>query len=204
MNTFEAIKERKSTRSYSAKPVAEEQIIEILSCAVQAPSPKNDQPWSFYIIRSADKRKDIADILRHRLLILKNQNESADIQRPDIEAAFESTNILEAASAIVFVYMDTDIYDIHDDGGVWDLCAKDVECTHILSIGAAIQNMLLAATDMGIDSLWLGDIFYAYQELTEYIGGKGCMLAAVVLGYGNETCCKPPRQELEKKITWIS
>lgn len=29
--------------------------------------------------------------------------------------------------------------------------------------------MLLRATDMGIDSLWMGDIFYADNELVEFL-----------------------------------
>lgn len=203
MNTFDVIKERKSTRSYSTKAVSVEQIRQILSCAVQAPSPKNDQPWQFCVVCSVEKRKAISDILRQRLRALKHENEAAGVQRPDIDAAFASADILENASVIIFVYMDTELYDIHDDGVKWDLSAKDIECTHIMSVGASIQNMLLAATDMGIDSLWLGDVFFAYQELSKFIGGKGCMLAAVALGFGNENVGKAPRQELDKKIVWV-
>jgi len=31
----------------------------------------------------------------------------------------------------------------------------------VQSIGAAIQNMLLAALELGVGSLWICDVFYA-------------------------------------------
>lgn len=69
------------------------------------------------------------------------------------------------------LYRGAAVYKIvyHEDGVRWKLCAKDVECTNIMAVGVAIENMLLRATDMGIDSLWMGDIFYAYNELVEFL-----------------------------------
>jgi nitroreductase len=55
------------------------------------------------------------------------------------------------------------------------------------SCGAAIQNMLLAAQDLGIGSLWICDIFYAYEKLQAWLGEQGEMIAAVALGYAGES-----------------
>ena len=40
----------------------------------------------------------------------------------------------------------------------------------IQSVGAAIQNMLLAAQDLGLGSLWICDVFYAYEQLSSLAG----------------------------------
>ena len=39
------------------------------------------------------------------------------------------------------------------------------DCTNIQAIGAAIQNMILKATELGIGSLWICDIFACYQKI---------------------------------------
>ncbi len=61
------------------------------------------------------------------------------------------------------------------------------DVVNIQSIGAAIQNMLLAAVELGIGSLWVCDVFYAYEELCEWLGEEGEMIAAICLGFADES-----------------
>jgi hypothetical protein len=42
--------------------------------------------------------------------------------------------------------------------------------------------MLLAALDLGLGSLWICGVFYAYEDLTHWLGQKGQLIAAVSLG----------------------
>ena len=56
---------------------------------------------------------------------------------------------------------------------------NDMACAQ--SIGACIENMLLAATGIGLGSLWIRDIFYAYEELMQYFGKDETLVAAVSL-----------------------
>ena len=114
---------------------------------------------------------------------IKEKNAIDGIYRADVISALESSRVLREASELVFVCLDTSVYEVHDDHVEWPLYAKDAECTHIMSVGAAIQNMLLAATELGVDSLWIGDIFYAYNQLKMYLGIKECILAALAFGY---------------------
>lgn len=51
MGTLEAIKTRRSVRQYTAEPVSDETVREILRCGMQAPSACNEQPWQFVVIR---------------------------------------------------------------------------------------------------------------------------------------------------------
>ena len=43
-----------------------------------------------------------------------------------------------------------------------------VAVTNAQSIGAAIENMILEATDLGLGSLWICNSFFAQQELSEW------------------------------------
>jgi nitroreductase len=73
----------------------------------------------------------------------------------------------------------------------------------IQSIGAAIQNMLLAAQDLGIGSLWICDVFYAYEELSKWLGETGEMIAAVSLGYADENPGPRPRKPINEVVRFM-
>ena len=67
----------------------------------------------------------------------------------------------------------------------------------VMSIGAAVQNLLLAATGMGYGTLWIGNTCYAYAELEEFIGNKGQISCAIALGRPDERPRCRPRKPLE-------
>lgn len=71
------------------------------------------------------------------------------------------------------------------------------------SIGAAIQNMLLAAQALGLGTLWICDIFYAYDELHTWLGTDGQMIAAVSLGYPDQSPEPRPRKSVEEVTVFV-
>ncbi len=64
MTVEEAIRVRKSVRSYLDKPVEEEKILQLLEAARLAPSAKNMQEWRFIVVRDREKREKLAEIAR--------------------------------------------------------------------------------------------------------------------------------------------
>ena len=46
------------------------------------------------------------------------------------------------------------------------------EICNAQSIGAAIENMTLTATELGLGSLWICDTFFAQKELSEWLNGE--------------------------------
>ena len=51
MDLKEAIYKRRAVREFTAEPVAEETLLQLIDAAVQAPSAVNQQPWSFSVLR---------------------------------------------------------------------------------------------------------------------------------------------------------
>src|SRR5664280_1036627 len=51
MDLREAIYSRRAVREYTAEPVDEKTIRELIDAAIQAPSAVNQQPWSFCVVR---------------------------------------------------------------------------------------------------------------------------------------------------------
>ena len=51
------IEERRSIRKYRDKNIETEKIETILNAALQAPSPKNRQPWRFVVITDQNEKR---------------------------------------------------------------------------------------------------------------------------------------------------
>ncbi len=59
MDVFEAIKERRSIRSYKDKPIEEEKLQRLLEAARLAPSAKNRQNWKFIVVKEKKIREKL-------------------------------------------------------------------------------------------------------------------------------------------------
>ena len=157
MNTLDAIAARRSIRRFKDTPVSDHALQTILTAAVQAPSGSNRQPWRFVVVRE-DKRAEMVRVMRKGLAARAARGE-------EMAGAERTAGFMEQASATVFIF---------NPGGMHPGQARSpqqmrTDVVDIQSIGAAIQNMLLAAQDMGIGSLWIGHVFNAYEELCEWM-----------------------------------
>ncbi len=70
------------------------------------------------------------------------------------------------------------------------------EICDTLSIGAAVQNMLLTAEHLGLGTLWIANTCFAYPELTEFLKTNGQLVGAVAVGYAEETPAARARKSL--------
>ena len=60
MDVFEAITNRRSTRTFERRSVSEEQIEKLIDAARCAPSAGNIQPWEFIIIKEPHKKQQLS------------------------------------------------------------------------------------------------------------------------------------------------
>jgi nitroreductase len=186
LNTREAIAARRSIRAFKSDPIPDEALQAILQAATQAPSAKNRQPWRFVVI-SGKERAEMVRVMREGIA-------QAKVQGEDPGSSEWTANIMEQAPVTVFVLNPHGIYP-------WQPHAIDQifqDLINVQSIGAAIQNMLLAALDLGIGSLWIADVFYAYGELCRWLGTESQMVAAVSLGYPDESPAARPRKPVSE------
>ena len=56
---MEAIKSRRSVRSYQSKPVPRDIVNVIIDAGNEAPSAMNSQPWRFLVIEDAEVKKKL-------------------------------------------------------------------------------------------------------------------------------------------------
>ncbi len=84
---------------------------------------------------------------------------------------------------------------VDNDEHITELCDT-------LSIGALIENMLLAAEELGLGTLWIADTCFAYRELVTYLETEQQLVGAVAVGYPDETPSQRPRKQLEDFVEY--
>ncbi len=161
MELIEAIRGRRSIRRFSVDPVPVELVREVLDAANYAPSAKRGEQWRFTVLTGGAKEAFLktfdAELDR---FIEKNGATAAG-------SAKNSCRIMGQAPVLVIVW--------NSGAHGW--------LTEEHSVAAAIQNMLLRARDLGLGSLWIGDVYYAYEAIRGYFGKKWKLSGAVSLGY---------------------
>ena len=60
MELYEAVRRRKSVRSYKSTPVPDEVLGRILDAARLAPSARNDQEWRYVVVRDRETIRQVA------------------------------------------------------------------------------------------------------------------------------------------------
>ncbi len=191
MEVSQAIRERRSIRKFKDDPVPRDLLNKILEAATLAPSGKNKQPWKFYVIQG-DKRSEMIQAMQSGMDRLSKMGINTG------SAKFTS-RVMEMAPVTIFVFNPTSKHPLleRDTGEVY------ADIVDIQSIGAAIQNMLLKAVDLGLGTLWICDVFFGYEELCEWLDERGQMIAAISVGYPDASPPARPRKPVDEITEFI-
>lgn len=190
------IETRRSIRKYKETPVSREQVEQVLRAGILAPSSKNRQPWKF-VVTSGSAKNEVLDQMAQGLEREKRVPLIPE-SRPYIGGAEHTLQIMREAPVVVFIVnpLAADIRQaVSADVRVSEICNAQ-------SVGAAIENMSLEAEALGLGSLWICNTFFAQEELERWLGQKGTLYAAFVLGYADEAPEARPRNEFEEVVEW--
>ena len=148
-NVMDAIKSRRSTRKYSSKPIPARVLKEILEAAQWAPSAHNAQPWRFIILTEEPATKAFAKTMAEEW--------QRDLATDKVDAAsrekMATSSIKRLTNAPVLVLACITMKDMKK---YEDTKRQEIErALAVQSLGAAIQNLLLAAHAKGLGACWL-------------------------------------------------
>ncbi|SDE70256.1 nitroreductase family protein [Sporomusa acidovorans] len=206
------IYKRHSVRKFTEEQVPEQTIKELIKAAIHAPSGKNQQNWHFVVVTNKEKIAEIA-----RIVEMKNAELSTYLRDEAKIKGFKGTvgyhTVFKGAPVLVLVYAGP--YDTIADMLLADGVMPREEAIKytkpnpgIQNIAAALENLQLAAANLGYGTCWMTGPTYAAEEISAYIGFKkdGYHLAAMSpLGVpATDKLSSPPRKPLEDVLTIIS
>lgn len=190
---------RRSIRKFTNQEVPINLIEDILEAGRAAPSAKNRQPWKFIVFGNENKSELIYS-MEQGIIREENGTPLLPKTRNGIPDAKNTLRVMKEAP-IIIVVMNTNsrsaspFLSIDSDERVVEICDS-------LSIGAAIENMLLKAESLGLGTLWIANTFFAYNELMEHLKISGQLVSAIAVGYAGENPVQRPRKEIKEIVEY--
>lgn len=184
---LDAVRGRRSVRRYLPMEVAPELVDAVLEAGRWAPSPHGRQPWRFAVITMGETKERLARAMGEEW----RANLVMDGQAPEIveRRLGNSRRRLLDAPVLVLLCLYLEDLDAYPDAG-----RQQSETTMaVQSLGAAAQNMLLAAYDRGLDAGWMCAPLFCPEEVVEALNLDTKLVphALLTLGYAHGD---PPRR----------
>lgn len=179
MELMDAIKGRRSVRAFADKPVSEADIAAIIEAATWAPSPLHGQPWSFVVIKSAEAKAEVSRCCQEA------KQGVIDADGPSWVNKY-GFDFLDQAPVLIAVFFNP------KKGGLGPYFNQPDGAMQAAS--AAVQNMMLAAWERGLGSLWL--TFFDPALLAKALGApENLELVGIIpLGTPAAESKAPPRK----------
>ncbi len=177
---IETIEARRSIRVYKDTPVEREKLQLLAECGVKAPSALNRQEWE---VRIVDSKEWINDCTATYLKAVEGTGKADYLTKdPNFK------NIFRNAAALIFVAAPEGLFS-----GV--------------NVGMLGENMMLAATELGLGTCCLGSVQMIFSEpsMAEYLASLGFsedykLSYALAVGYPDESPDAKPRDMAKVKF----
>ena len=211
MKNLDFIYNRKSVRKFKDNEVPREDIIKMLDAAIHEQSPKNQQTWHFVVIQNKELINKISDIVE------KNHINLAEMAKVEKQKKLMMTLLpyytcFKNAPVLVVVYS-KEYYMIEEtilrDNNASDEVINELRFPNSAAqgIGAAIENFLLAATELGYGTCYMTGPTHSKVEIEELINfekDEYKLMAMISLGVAEEdTPNSAPRKPLDEVVTFI-
>ncbi len=195
--TLRTIKDRHSVRTFTRDDVTDEEISLLLQAANAAPSAHNQQAWRFIILRG-EKKQELAQLVTTRSVAFPRP--AAALLRMGAKSILSAPVVIAVANTGDLIKHGTELFKVEKE------TAHDFFRTmEIQSSAAAVENLLLAATSLGLGTVWLGVLYLIKDEVLRFLGEPGGEFMAVVpVGHPAKVSCGPTKQPVEMKIRSLS
>lgn len=174
MTISEIIQRRRSIRKFLDRPVEREKVEACVEASRLAPSADNVQPWRFLVVDDPE--------LRGRL------GEAA------FSGIYRICRFVAKAPVVIVILAHPDV--------VANKLGKAVQGTqyYLLDIGIAGEHLVLAATEMGLGTCWIGWFSKRGVRKLLDIPRKYDVVAMIALGYSDPKHLRPKKTKLLRDI----
>lgn len=180
-NFLNFAKERRSVRKFDDTPVTNEDIRYFINAAVAAPSACNSQCWKFTAVTNSETKAKMASAVENAIRDFFKGSEFENDEE-FIAKRIKACTFFKNAPAVILVYLaDMPYYEkktesVYKNGGLSHREMLDkMGYPDVLSVGAAIENMLCAIYERGFGACWMNDPVMAEANFRD-IEGLNCEL----------------------------
>jgi len=152
MDAIEAIRKRKAVRTYTDRPIADDVVDGLLRAALAAPTGSGSQAWSLLVVRDAERRREMAD------LIIAGGAQYFANMRPqrDLDEDEHRRQCGEYAEKILSTYRIAPVWIVAllvPRGNYPDSMAEGGYVDDLLSVAFAMENLMVAARAQGLGTV---------------------------------------------------
>lgn len=187
---IDLILERRSVRAgYADEPLEAELLDTIVACGMAAPASKAAPPCRFHVVTDRPLLQVISAAAIASPGVEEYVPSDPVTARPREDwpsTVVESAEVLRSVPAAIFVENLGPF-----SGGRSTLCTVPREHLtdalvgygfELLGVGAAIQNLWLAAEALGLGAVYMGDVVIAEREIRARLGMEGDLMGVLALG----------------------
>jgi len=143
------IEQRRSIRAFRPDPVDRRLLDDLVQAACLAPAPHHSRPWRFVVIDGEAGKQALADGMGAQW---RSDLAGDGVETARIDELVTASHVkLTTAPALVLGCLTWDGLDRYPDEtrqrAEWGMA--------LLSLGAAVENLMLAAADAGLASCWV-------------------------------------------------
>jgi coenzyme F420-0:L-glutamate ligase/coenzyme F420-1:gamma-L-glutamate ligase len=154
---------RRTVRSFTAEPVDLAAVRRAIAAALTAPAPHHSEPWRFVIVSSADARTRLLDAMLQAWV--------ADLRRDGFteEQIARRTRRglpLRDAPLIVVPCLEASAAHAYPD----ERRSRAEEAMFTVSMGAAVQNLLVALAVENLGSAWISSTLFCQDVAAAALG----------------------------------
>ncbi len=195
--TLLSIANRRSVRTYTDQNVADEEINIILDAANQAPSAHNQQAWRFIVLRGK-KKNELANLVASK---------GSEFPKPSSALLRMASRSITSAPAVIAVANTGELIDHGTKLFKVDqeMALDFFRTMEIQSSAAAVQNLLVAATSIGLATVWLGILYLIKDDVLKFLDEeKGEFMAVIAVGYAKRQSKGPNKKPLDTIVKQLS
>lgn len=190
MELKDCINLRHSSRLFKKKKLKKKDLLDLVECARLSPSAANRQNWYFIVLQDNAKYR-IADLMEDYLKKINKRiksKEHATTEYNPSASVLESIEVIKQASTLILVFRNNDETWFEGD---------------YLSIGSAVEHMVLRATDLGLGSLWLRDVIYLRKEITKLFNLNDMeLVTGLAIGYAKKENIRAKKKDMKEIMRW--
>jgi nitroreductase len=194
--TLETISKRHSVRTFARQDISDDDIQMLLEAANNAPSAHNQQPWRF-IVTQGEKKQELAHLVTTKSYGFPKP--ASSLLRMAARSIISAPLVIALANTGELIEHGTHLFKVEKR-----MAYDFFRTMEIQSSAAAAQNLLLAATSLGLSTVWLGILFLIKDEVLQFFGEpKGEFMAVIPVGYAARPSKGPQKMPVEKKVRYL-